>query len=143
MSPDEFAKSMRNRGETVMTIAVRMLGYALTQPSEPGNSEGNEQLLLALFDDNRTLALKRCVAEQFNSSEGSWAALEGRTGSTLISGRNQVALKVLHREIAAGKKKIAIFYGAAHLADFQKRLLAEFGLTSVSTRWLVAWNLKP
>jgi len=99
--------------------------------------------LAALFDDNRTLALKRFFAEQFENSEGSWVALEGRTGSTLISGRNQVAIDVLRREIAAGKKKIAIFYGAAHLADFQKRLHAEFGLTPVNTRWLAAWNLRP
>ena len=100
-------------------------------------------MLLALFDKNRALALKRILAEQFDNSEGSLAALEGPAGSTLISGRNQVALDVLRKEIAAGKRKIAIFYGAAHMPDFQTRLRNEFGLTPVGTRWLVAWNLKP
>ena len=53
--------------------------------------------------------------------------MEGPKGSTLISGRNKVALDVLRKEIAAGKKKIAIFYGAGHMPDFQKRLRDDFG----------------
>jgi len=35
---------------------------------------------------------------------------------------------VLQKEIAAGKKKIAIFYGAGHMPDFLKKLHDEFGL---------------
>ena len=34
MSPDQFAESMRKRGESVTTMFVRMLGYALTRQSE-------------------------------------------------------------------------------------------------------------
>ena len=140
MSPEQFAESMRKRGESVMTMIVRMLGYAMTRPSESAGAS-NGQLLLALFDKNRTLALRRIFAEEFEDSEGSFTALDGRGGSTLISGRNQVALGMLRKEIAAGKARIAIFYGAAHMPDFQTRLRAEFGLVPVSTRWLVAWNL--
>jgi hypothetical protein len=143
MSPDQFAEAMRQRGESPMTILVRMLGYALTQQGQSSEGASDGQLLLALFDRNRSLALKRVVAEQFAGSENCLQMLDGAGGSTLISGRNQVALKVLRRQIAAGKKKIAIFYGAAHMPDIQKRLSADFGMTPVSTRWLVAWNLKP
>ena len=124
-----------------MTMIVRMLGDAITRPSE-GTGASNGQLLLALFDKNRTLALRRIFAAEFEDSEGSFAALDGRGGSTLISGRNQVVLGILRKEIAAGKGKIAIFYGAAHMPNFQARLRAEFGLVPVSTRWLVAWNLR-
>jgi hypothetical protein len=142
MSPDQFAESMRKRSETLMTMMVRLLGYAMTRPNEPSAGGSNGQLLLALFDTNRTLALRRVFAEQFADSDGSLTALEGRSGSTLISGRNQVALKVLRKQIAAGRKRIAIFYGAAHMPNFQARLRADFGLVPVSTRWLVAWDLK-
>ena len=62
-------------------------------------------------------------------------------GSTIIAQRNKVALEGLRKQIAAGKKKIAIFYGAAHLPDMQKRLRNDFGLIPRSTRWLVAWDL--
>jgi len=99
-------------------------------------------LLAALFSKNRAMALKRLVAEQFQESVDALAALEGPKGSTLISGRNQVAMTVLRKEIAAGKMKIAIFYGAGHMPDFQKRLRDDFGMKPVSTRWLAAWNLK-
>ena len=142
MSPDQFAESMRQRGESMMTMLMRTLGYALTRQRESSSVAGDKQLLLALFDKNRALALKRILAEQFEDNEGYLAALEGPTGSTLISGRNKVALEVLRREIAAGKKKIAIFYGAAHMPDFEKRLRDEFKLAPVTTRWIVAWNLK-
>ncbi len=125
-----------------MTMIVRMLGYSMTRSSESTSGASSAQLLLALLDKNRTLALRRIVAEEFEDSEGSFAALDGRAGSTLISGRNQVALKVLRKEIAVGKTKIAIFYGAAHMANFQTRLHADFGLVPVSIRWLVAWNLR-
>ena len=127
MSPDQFADSMHKRGESVMTMGMRMLGYAMTRPDEPSGGASNGQLLLALFDKNRTLALRRVFAQQFADSEGSFSALEGRGGSTLISGRNQVALKVLRKELAAGKTRIAIFYGAAHMPNFQARCAASLG----------------
>jgi len=143
MSPDQFAESMRHRGESATTMLVRMLGYTLSRQSESPQGASDGSLLLALFDKNRALALKRVLAEQFAGSQGAMAALEGPAGSTLISGRNQVALQALRKEIVAGKQKMAIFFGAAHMPDFQARLRTEFGLTPVSTRWLVAWNLKP
>ncbi len=142
MSPNQFAESMRKRGESVMSMMMRVLGDAMTRPGESTGGASGGQLLLALFDKNRTLALRRIFAEEFEESEGSFAALEGPAGSTLISGRNGVALGVLRKEIAAGRAKIAIFYGAAHMPNFQTRLHAEFGLVPVSTRWLVAWNLR-
>jgi arsenate reductase-like glutaredoxin family protein len=142
MSPDQFSESMRKRGESVMTMIMRVLGDAMTRSGESTGGASSGQLLLALFDKNRTLALRRIFAEEFEESEGSFAALEGRAGSTLISGRNEVALGVLRKQIAAGRARIAIFYGAAHMPNFQTRLHAEFGLVPVSTRWLVAWNLK-
>ena len=67
------------------------------------------------------------MAEQFEGMDGELSALEGPEGSTLISGRNEVALDGLRKQIAAGKRKIAIFYGGGHMADMQKRLEADFG----------------
>jgi hypothetical protein len=99
-------------------------------------------MVMALFDKDRAMALKRVLAEDFLDMEGSIQAIEGPKGSAIIADRNKAALKVLRREIDAGKKRIAIFYGAGHMADFQGRLRDEFALAPVSTRWLVAWDLK-
>jgi hypothetical protein len=68
--------------------------------------------------------------------------LEGPKGSTIIAERNKVALGVLRKQLAAGTRRIAIFYGAGHMPDFEKRIGQDFGLVPVETRWLVAWNLK-
>jgi hypothetical protein len=142
MSPDEFARSMEQRGESLTTMFMRMMGYAMARQSQSSDAINGGRLLMALFDKNRALALKRLMAEQFLDSDDSLAALEGPQGSTLISGRNQVVVETLRKQIAAGKRKIAIFYGAGHMPDMQKRLHEAFALEPVDTRWLVAWDLK-
>ena len=38
---------------------------------------------------------------------------------------------MLRKELAAGKKKIAIFYGAGHMPDLQKRLHDDFAMKPV------------
>ncbi len=142
MSPEQFAASMRDRDESVLAMFLRMWGYAIAQQGQETKRSPDAELLLALFDKNRALALKRVVAEQFQDMGGTLSALEGPDGSTIISERNKVALSVLRKQIAAGKKKIAIFYGAGHMPDLQKRLEKDFNLTPTNTRWLKAWNLQ-
>jgi hypothetical protein len=141
MSPAQFARSMEQRGESIWSIVGRMMAYSMAKQGGADDISGGE-LLAAMFNKNRSLALKRLLAQQFQESEDALMALEGPNGSTLISGRNKVALDVLRKEVAAGKKKIAIFYGAGHMPDFQKRLGDDFGMKPVGTRWLAAWDLK-
>lgn len=141
MSPEQFSRSMRDRNESMLQVFLRMMGYAMSkQESAAGASD--TKLLLALFSENRALALKRVMAEQMADMEGSLKAINGPDGSTLISERNKVAIEVLGRQIAAGKQKIAIFYGAGHMPDLQKRLRDDYGLVPVDTEWLKAWNLR-
>jgi hypothetical protein len=132
---------MRDRNESMFQVFLRMVGYALSQ-QEKASGASDAQLLFALFSKNRALALKRVLAEQLSEMEGSLTAINGPEGSTLISERNKVAIEVLGREIAAGKQKIAIFYGAGHMPDLQERLRDEHGLVPVGTEWLEAWDLK-
>jgi hypothetical protein len=143
MSPEQLSKAMSDKGESVWTIIYRMMLYSLTHQAKSGGKSSDLDLLLALFDPERSQALKRAMAEQFQDMEGSISAIEGPNGSTLISGRNGAALEVLKKEIDAGKRKIAIFYGAGHMPDLQQRLEKDFGLVPVNTRWLVAWDMKP
>jgi hypothetical protein len=145
MSPDDFAKSMADRNESFFTMFFRMMGQAMAQQSlQQGKSKTNDfDMLAALFDRNRSLALKRIMAEQFETMDGAMSALEGPEGSTIITERNKVALKVLGEQIAAGKKRIAVFYGAGHLNDMEKRLIADFGLKRSGEQWVNAWNLRP
>lgn len=140
MSPDQFAESMRERGESMFQVFFRMMGYALSQQTKTSSSDF--ALLLALFRKDRAVAMKRVLAEQFEDLDGSLTAINGPDGSTLITERNKVALEGLRKQLDAGHKKLAIFYGAAHMPDFQKRLCDDFGLTPSETTWLVAWDLE-
>lgn len=140
MSPEQFAKSMEQRGESMLQTFMRMFGYAMAR--QQGEDASDAKMLMALFSKDRTLTLKRLMAEQFRDMEGSLTAVNGPTGSTLITERNKVALEVLRKQIAAGKKNIAIFYGAGHMRDIQERLAADFDLVPVGTEWLVTWDLK-
>ena len=60
--------------------------------------------------------------------------------SVIISDRNDRCLQVMNRELAAGRKKLGIFYGAAHFPDMEKRLL-ELGFKRTDREWLTAWNI--
>jgi len=142
MSPDDFSKSMADRGESFFTMMVRMMGQAMAQQSVQKNKTSEFDLLGALFDRDRAGSLKRMMAEQFETMEGAMDALEGPKGSTIVGERNKVALKRLAEQIAGGKKKIAIFYGAGHMNDLEKRLVADFHMRRGTTDWLTAWKLE-
>ena len=61
--------------------------------------------------------------------------------SGVLTERNTVALKVLEKEMKAGRKNLAIFYGAAHMPDIEKRMIKNMGFERKATRWLTAWDL--
>ncbi|HEX5445057.1 MAG TPA: hypothetical protein VFW87_14560 [Pirellulales bacterium] len=143
MSPEKFSKSMSDRGESIWAIMFRALGQSVAQQSKHPDRSFDADLLLALFDKNRALALKRVLAEQFEDLEGAMSAFNGPDGSTLITERNKRALEVLDREIKSGKKRLAIFYGAGHLPDMARRLIEDFHLKPRREQWVMAWDLHP
>lgn len=140
LSPEEFSERMEARGESVWTMVFRMMGQGMAQQSENPNRSFDAELLLAFFDSNRAIALKRVLAQQFEDLDGQMSAF-GEDGSAIISDRNKKALEVLAREIKAGKKKLAIFYGAGHMVEMEETLLADFGLRPTGEDWLTAWDM--
>lgn len=146
MSPEQFAESMRDKGETMLTMFIRMMGQSIAQQNinaqrNPSRRNSDLGMLLAMFRRDRDVVLKQMMAEQFEDLEGMMAGLEGPDGSTLISERNKVALEVMQQQIDDGKRRIAIFYGAGHMPDFAQRLTDEFNLERTDEDWLAAWNL--
>jgi hypothetical protein len=141
MSPEEFAKSMRERGESVFAIFLRMVIHGMAEQSQDSGTMSDVQLLMALLNKDRSLTLKRMMAKQFENMGGAILAIDGPKGSTLITQRNKKALSVLRRELKAGKKRLAIFYGAGHMPDMARRLEKDFGMKPTSTRWITAWDM--
>ena len=114
----------------------------MAQQAKMSNRTSDARLLGALFSKNRAFELKQILAEQFQDLEGTIKVFEGPNGSTLVTVRNQRAVDVLKREINGERKKLAIFYGAAHMPDLSKRLKEQLSLELQQQEWLEAWDLR-
>ena len=140
MSPDEFAEDMKSRGDGLVKMFARMMGAGLASQAGSGGDVG---MLMALVSENRSMMLKQTMARQLIDVDVAVAGLDDESGeNTLIKGRNRKAFEVLKEELAAGKKKIAVFYGAGHLDDMGQRLENDFQMTRRSSEWLQAWDLQ-
>ena len=62
--------------------------------------------------------------------------------STLVTERNRKTMEVLETQLKLGKRKLGIFYGAAHLKDMDRRLVNDFKAVPGEVIWLDAWKLK-
>lgn len=107
--------------------------------SDSGRSEG--WLLACLLAKDKRLALRRFFADELARTELVGQPNERETA--LIHFRNEIAIDVAQKELEAGKTKIAVFYGAAHLDDLARRV--EKTLTDSrrsEPRWLTAWSME-
>lgn len=149
LSPKEFEAAMRKRGESWWTMFTKLMRESMARAERgdaaPGADLGIRDVFGMLFGSqaDRQLRLRRLMAEQFSDMEALTAAFGGEEGSTLITDRNAAALDVLRTQIDKGDRRIAIFYGAAHMDDFDERLREDFGLQPGETVWLEAWDLEP
>ena len=147
MSPAEMAEAMRARGDDALTVGLSMFADMLRQQNL---AEWNEEEVpqppeidpfALLVDPEAGMELKRFLAEQITAQE-----LSGGLGPTinqlLIDDRNEKCMRVFQKQLVAGKTKIGIFYGAAHLADFDERLRRDFGMKRQRISWLTAWDLR-
>jgi hypothetical protein len=142
MTPDEFDKRMDERGESWMSMMFKMMGQNLAMQAQRTDENPEMEMLLAFFDPNKELKLKRALAKQFENMEQMMEMFEGKDGSTIITERNKAALKVLEAQLKAGKRNVGIFYGAGHLPDMDERLRKEFGLERKPPEWLTAWEMR-
>jgi hypothetical protein len=144
LSPSEFARRVSDRGDIVQMLYRAVILGMKKSGSEEQKDELKMQgrLLGSFFASDPSLSLKRVLVEEMiNQMDDATWVIGGEEGSAIISDRNAAALKVLQRELKNGKKKIAIFYGAAHLPEFAKSLEKDFQMKHTGTDWVIAWDL--
>jgi len=142
MTPKEFVDDMKNRKDGFLSMFARVLGSSIAAQGVSQANGSDAKMLAALASDNRTLALRRVMADQFATMDIQMAGFADSQGkSTLLTERNGKAMQVLDRELGKGKRNIGIFYGAAHLDDMHDRLLRDFNATPGKLEWLDAWEL--
>jgi hypothetical protein len=152
LSPEQMAEAIRKRGDTGLTLTLSIAADLLRQQNlqemnkrdaKRGSKAEPEIDLLSMFlDPDGAVKLKRVLAEQLAGTESGDSGLGPTINTILISDRNAAAIGALQKQLAKGTKKIAIFYGAAHMPDFERRLRDDFGLRPQSPNWLNAWDLR-
>ncbi|MDB4777922.1 hypothetical protein OAG68_00535 [bacterium] len=140
MTPEEFAESWSKNNESLGRILLKSIGQSMAMQQKGGAS--NLSLLSAMLSDNPTLAMRRIAAEQMANMDAGMSVFEGDNGSTIIDHRNAKVIEVLQRELDKGTTKIAIFYGAGHLKDLQRRLESDLKMKRGGKTWLEAWKLR-
>jgi hypothetical protein len=150
LSPQQMAEAIKNRGDDAFSLFLGIASDLLrqqnvqqqTRDKQPTAEEMDFDPLALLLDPAGPAKLKRTFAEQLVEFSSPAGGLGRTLGTILVADRNAAAMKVLQAELARGRKKIAIFYGVAHLPDFDQRLRADFGLKRDREQWLTAWDLR-
>jgi hypothetical protein len=122
----------------------KILGASLAHQSQQSvdGVSPDVEIMQALFAEDRARRMKIVMAKQFEGMESLMLAFNGTDGNTIITERNKRALDVLEEELDAGKKRLAVFYGAGHLSDMHDQMTERFDMEPVSIEWLDAWDLR-
>ena len=144
LDPATFARLQGEKGENFFTLALQSF-FQEKRLMASGQLQGLDGvgLLFALAGNDSEHTLKWMFAQQLNELESMMAGMDQGVdgkGSVILRGRNDKAFQVLDEEIKKGKKRIAIFYGAGHMPDMDKRLLHS-GFRRIREEWVVAWDL--
>lgn len=145
LDPATFASLQTERGESILGLLFKAaLEEQRRQAADPDAGLNPFSLLIALTSDDSARRLKFLLGRQMGQMEDVLAGLDQTPdgkGSAILSGRNEHAMKVLTEQIAQGRRKLAIFYGAGHMPDFEKRLRA-LGFVPVAQDWQTAWDVR-
>ena len=150
LDAETFTRRQEERGESMLTL---MLNQMLRELNKPAGAAGDRaadmagqmglmDLIEALQSPDRARQLKLVLGRQFEGMDEALDAMGGPDGSVILTERNEHAMRVLKDEVAAGKKNIGVFYGAAHLRGMEEIMTKEMGFKQVDgPEWLVAWDL--
>lgn len=141
---EELLDRLWKRGERSATI--EMLS------NQNGLQQGLVRFLLSIVSKSPTF--KKMVIEALGGA-GEAAGKRGRGGlgsvdeRIILDERNDAVIEQLRAVLAAKNppRSVAIFYGAAHMGDFESTLRSEFGLEPAEQHWFRAmaaesWDAK-
>ncbi len=143
LSPSELKMKLQERGESTWSVALSTLTELLNDPhnaEKPSNPRSDFSFGDFMEMVNNPLKAKQFVAQQMGAMGNMEKGLGSKLTQLIVDDRNEAAMQVLQEVLEQGHQKVAIFYGAAHMPDFQERL-AKQDFHRVSQSWLTAWDL--
>jgi hypothetical protein len=136
LSMEEFQKLQKEKKESLLSFALK---NAQNQAkAKPAKQPSMIKLFKALVTGDSNL-LKLNIVHTLGQGDDQIAAFAGK--SVIIGDRNEKCLAVMNDQIAAGKKNIGIFYGAAHFPDMEERML-KMGFKKTNQYWMTAWKME-
>lgn len=142
MTLETFQERQKAKGENLLSLLEKSIEAQEKAASQNKNDFNFASMFKLLNEEGGPNGMKLALGRQFHDIESMIGGMEGPDGSVLVAERNITALKVMDREIKSGKKNLGIFYGAAHLPDFDKRLTKELGFQRAETSWNTAWKIQ-
>jgi hypothetical protein len=144
LDAETFAQKQQERGESMTTLMLKAMMKSMTNPP-PDALAGNldqtlEEVVRVICRPDGERQIKLFLARNMTQFENDALGLDGPGGSVILTERNKAAVEALEKSLQAGKRDIAIFYGAAHMPDLSKRL-QQLGFKPVATEWRMAWDL--
>ena len=139
MTMKEFSDAQRDQDESWLKLYFRVLKMEHERMLKDPDTQPGLPLSALLSGRDRTMALKLTMARQLSNMDTD-DKIFGEGDNVIVTARNRVALKVLDKEHKAGKKKLGLFYGAAHMPDFERELIRR-GFVKDKVEWLSAWNM--
>jgi hypothetical protein len=140
---EEFARMEQENGENMLTLFVSAMQAQMNSENRKAMRELDTfALIRILMSPDSAMEFKKALAKTFDQMESMTAAMEGPKGSAVLSGRNEIALKKV-REVLANRRqrRIAVFYGGAHMPGIESRLIKDLNAKVAGEEWLAAWTM--
>ncbi|MEO0448299.1 MAG: hypothetical protein AAF191_19725 [Verrucomicrobiota bacterium] len=153
-SPDNFVHAdanweqweslMEAKNQSMTTLFTRAMkmqdNEEMKEVLEKMNGEETMGSILSSITEFNPDRFKRSLAPMLSESEAFIQQLEGEDGTVLIAERNKIVMEEVEKQMAAGKRRIGVFYGAGHMPDFKNRLEA-IGFEERRSDWMTAWSI--
>lgn len=134
--------AFKRRGVTDGMVQGSLRGGGLS-----GDAIGTVMTILKFMDaasgGSASEAVKVLMVQVLGSKTAAQGDMLGEEGKVILDDRNEVVWADLQQRLAAAPpQRIAIFYGAAHMADFARRLV-ESGYTAGEVTWSTTLSADP
>jgi len=145
---EEFDRMQKERGESMLTLFGRamqaQMAADMTGSANASTANGLDTfgLIRILMSRDSAAEFKKALAKMLAQTESLAATMEGENGSAILSGRNEVVGRKI-KEVLANKKqrRIAVFYGCAHMPGIETSLVKDMKAKAAGEEWLAAWTM--
>ncbi len=141
LTPTELLKSMDERGESLYVYFWRLFYASIDQYAKDPLGLKDMRMLSAMLSADSDNAFKIMLAYEMTDMDTLREILGEDADSAVIGARNQRAIDVLKNQLDEGAKRVAVFYGIAHMPDMEQRLVNQLDLVYLDTTWIDAWRL--